>query len=76
MVSSKNFPKWIYTEIYITLEYLEDKPVFQGINMRDMRRSDRKINKKEALRILSSGGYGVLSTVCPDNQPSKKLHLK
>jgi len=37
--------------------------------MRDMRRSDRKIDKKEALRILSSGEYGVLSTVSPDNQP-------
>jgi len=34
-----------------------------------MRRSDRKTDKKEALRILSSGEYGVLSTVRPDNQP-------
>jgi len=34
-----------------------------------MRRSDRKTDRKEALRILSTGEYGVLSTVSPDNQP-------
>ncbi len=37
--------------------------------MHNMRRSDRAIEKEEALHILKNGEYGVLSTVDPDNQP-------
>lgn len=37
--------------------------------MRNMRRSDRSIEKEEALHILKKSEYGVLSTVGPDNQP-------
>jgi len=37
--------------------------------MHKMRRSDRAIEKEEALQILENGEYGVLSTVGSDNQP-------
>ena len=37
--------------------------------MRNMRRSDRAIEKEEAFQILENGEYGVLSTVGSDNQP-------
>lgn len=37
--------------------------------MHKMRRSDRKIEKENALNILESGEFGVLSTVDSDNQP-------
>ncbi|MDR0478093.1 MAG: pyridoxamine 5'-phosphate oxidase family protein [Desulfobulbaceae bacterium] len=34
-----------------------------------MRRQDRQISEEEALAILASGDYGVLSTVSPDGAP-------
>ncbi|MCP4144448.1 MAG: pyridoxamine 5'-phosphate oxidase family protein [bacterium] len=37
--------------------------------MHNMRRSDRAIEKEEALQILQNGEFGVLSTVGSDNQP-------
>ncbi len=35
----------------------------------NLRRKDRAIPKQEALDILYSGEYGILSTVSPDGQP-------
>jgi uncharacterized protein len=37
--------------------------------MHNIRRSDRAIEKEEALDILKKGEYGVLSTAGSDNQP-------
>ncbi|MBR0598623.1 pyridoxamine 5'-phosphate oxidase family protein [Sinanaerobacter chloroacetimidivorans] len=37
--------------------------------MREMRRTDRKINEEEALKILMEGEYGILATVDDDGQP-------
>jgi nitroimidazol reductase NimA-like FMN-containing flavoprotein (pyridoxamine 5'-phosphate oxidase superfamily) len=36
---------------------------------RDLRRKDRALSREEALRILSRGEYGVISTVSADGQP-------
>ena len=35
----------------------------------NLRRKDRAISRQEALDILSSGEYGILSTASPDGQP-------
>ena len=37
--------------------------------MHTVRRSDREITKIQALEVLKTAEYGVLSTVGPDNQP-------
>jgi|SRR6056297_2287464 len=36
---------------------------------REMRRAEKQLTKKEALRILEEGKYGVLSTVSADGTP-------
>ncbi len=37
--------------------------------MREMRRKDREVTAKEAMRILKEGEYGVLSTVSKNGKP-------
>lgn len=37
--------------------------------MKSMRRSDRKMDEKEALELLRRGEYGILCTCGSDNQP-------
>ncbi len=37
--------------------------------MKSLRRKDREINSQEAIELLNSAEYGVLSTVDEDNQP-------
>jgi nitroimidazol reductase NimA-like FMN-containing flavoprotein (pyridoxamine 5'-phosphate oxidase superfamily) len=37
--------------------------------MRNVRRKDREIETQDAIKLLSNGEYGILSTVGDDNQP-------